>query len=277
MTVTPRGAPQRDAPARDVIRLRVAEGIVGATALSRMIGIGAARAQLSVTAVDQAMEIADLIADFGPDEVVVAGTLIETSVLPTAGRLELSIGDLRTGGAQRLMDAGAPAATIAVLSTTAVAVAGASGERLAIEITEVGADVSPTPPAGGQGEVGDGHEGRTADFAISTAPDGASGVHVVAVRGEIDIFTAPAVKLAAREAVFSGRNRIVLDLTETTFLDSTGLGVVIGLARLVRPDGDLAIVNTNPTITKTFEITGLDDIFAVRPTLDAAIAALGDG
>ena len=273
MTVAARDADSLQAPARDAMRLRVAPGIVGATALSRMIGIGAARAQLSVNAVDQAMEIADLLADFGADEVL-PGSLLEATVLPGAGRLELSIGDLQPGGAQRLLDAGTPATTIAGLTATSVVVAGKLGERLVLEVADAIRDVSPVRGTGSAGRVGDAQEERTADFAISTAPDGASGVHVVTIRGEIDIFTAPAVKLAAREAVFSGRNRIVLDLTETTFLDSTGLGVVIGLARLVRPDGDIAIVNVNPTILKTFEITGLDDIFAVRATLEDAIAAL---
>ena len=273
MTVAARDTDSLGAPARDVVRLRVAPGLIGATALSRMIGIGAARAQLSVNAVDQAMEIADLLADFGADEVL-PGSQLETIVLPGAGRLELSIGDLREGGAQRLMDAGAPAATVAGLAATAVVVRGERGERLMVEVADVVPDAPPVRAPGTPGGVDGIHGERTADFAISTAPDGASGVHVVTVRGEVDIFTAPAVKLAAREAVFSGRNRIVLDLTETTFLDSTGLGVIIGLARLVRPDGDIAIVNVNPTIMKTFEITGLDDIFAVRPTLETAIAAL---
>ena len=51
--------------------------------------------------------------------------------------------------------------------------------------------------------------------------------HVLAVRGEIDLFTAPELKQVLAESIESGRNYIVVDLTETTFLDSTALGVLI--------------------------------------------------
>jgi anti-sigma B factor antagonist len=100
--------------------------------------------------------------------------------------------------------------------------------------------------------------------------------HVVAVAGEIDLFTAPELKSALGEAVDAGRSRIVVDLTETTFLDSTALGVLIGAVKRLRSrDGALTIANTDPNIAKTFEITGLDQIFTIRPTREEAIEALG--
>ncbi|MBI5104899.1 MAG: FixH family protein, partial [Solirubrobacterales bacterium] len=81
--------------------------------------------------------------------------------------------------------------------------------------------------------------------------------HVVAVRGEIDLFTAPELKAALGEAIEGGKSRIVVDLTETSFLDSTALGVLIGtIKRLRSRDGRLTIVNTDQNIAKTFEITG---------------------
>jgi anti-sigma B factor antagonist len=99
--------------------------------------------------------------------------------------------------------------------------------------------------------------------------------HVVAVTGEIDLFTAPELKAVLSEAVEAGRTRIVVDLTETSFLDSTALGVLIGAVKRLRSrDGVLTIVNTDPNIAKTFEITGLDQIFTIRPTRDEAIRAL---
>ncbi len=99
--------------------------------------------------------------------------------------------------------------------------------------------------------------------------------HVVAVRGEIDLFTAPEVKAALTSAIESGRSRIVVDLTETSFLDSTALGVLIGAVKRLRArDGALTIVNVDANIAKTFEITGLDQIFTIRATRDEAIAAL---
>jgi anti-sigma B factor antagonist len=99
--------------------------------------------------------------------------------------------------------------------------------------------------------------------------------HVIAVRGEIDLFTAPELKQKLGEAIEGGRNQIVVDLTETTFLDSTALGVLIGAVKRLRSDsGRLVLVNVDVNIAKTFEITGLDQIFTILPTRDEAIAAL---
>ena len=101
--------------------------------------------------------------------------------------------------------------------------------------------------------------------------------HVVAVRGEIDLFTAPELKQKLTDAIEGGKSRIVVDLTETSFLDSTALGVLIGAVKRLRSrEGALVIVNVDQNIAKTFEITGLDQIFTILPTRDDAIAALDD-
>jgi anti-sigma B factor antagonist len=98
---------------------------------------------------------------------------------------------------------------------------------------------------------------------------------VVAVSGEIDLFTAPELKAALVDGIEAGRTRVVVDLTETTFLDSTALGVLIGAVKRLRSrEGVLTIVNTDANIAKTFEITGLDQIFTIRPTRDEAVEAL---
>lgn len=99
--------------------------------------------------------------------------------------------------------------------------------------------------------------------------------HVVAVVGEIDLFTAPDLKAALSAAIESGHLRIVVDLTDTTFLDSTALGVLIGAVKRLRSrDGRLTIVNVDDNIAKTFEITGLDQIFPISQTRADAIEAL---
>jgi anti-sigma B factor antagonist len=99
--------------------------------------------------------------------------------------------------------------------------------------------------------------------------------HVVAVRGEIDLFTAPELKQKLTDAIEGGKTRIVVDLTQTTFLDSTALGVLIGAVKRLRTrDGALVIVNVDQNIAKTFEITGLDQIFTIVGERDSAIAAL---
>ena len=99
--------------------------------------------------------------------------------------------------------------------------------------------------------------------------------HVVAVRGEIDLFTAPELKQKLTDAIEGGKSRIVVDLTETSFLDSTALGVLIGAVKRLRSrEGALVIVNVDQNIAKTFEITGLDQIFTIVGTRDDAVAAL---
>jgi len=112
------------------------------------------------------------------------------------------------------------------------------------------------------------------EFAISEHPiDGER--HVLAVRGEIDLFTAPELKQVLAESIEAGRARIVVDLTDTTFLDSTALGVLIGAVKRLRSrDGALAIVNVDENIAKTFEITGLDQIFTIVSTREEAVDAV---
>ncbi|MCW2997077.1 MAG: hypothetical protein JWN65_626 [Solirubrobacterales bacterium] len=116
----------------------------------------------------------------------------------------------------------------------------------------------------------------TFDFALSEErlP---SGAHVVAVSGEVDIFTAPDLKRTIALAIEDGAHRLVVDLTQTRFLDSTALGVLIGAVKRLRPlDGRMAIVNTEPSTAKTFQITGLDRIFTIVPTRDEAVSAVSD-
>ncbi len=112
------------------------------------------------------------------------------------------------------------------------------------------------------------------DFAVTEhAID--SERHVLAVHGEIDLFTAPELKQVLAECIEAGRIRIVVDLTETTFLDSTALGVLIGAVKRLRSrDGALALVNVDENIAKTFEITGLDQIFTILPTREEAVRAV---
>ena len=101
--------------------------------------------------------------------------------------------------------------------------------------------------------------------------------HVVAVSGEIDLFTAPELKSALGEALESGHTRIVVDLTNTSFLDSTALGVLIGAVKRLRSrDGALVIVNVDANIAKTFEITGLDKIFTIVPTVEDALRSFDE-
>src|ERR1700754_7913 len=108
------------------------------------------------------------------------------------------------------------------------------------------------------------------DFEIDDRPIG-DDTHVVAVTGEIDLFTAPEFKQHVAAPIDEGRMHVVVDLTATTFIDSSSLGVLIGAhRRLRRLEGTLVIVCSNDAIVKTFRITGLDSVFTIVNTLDEA-------
>ena len=96
---------------------------------------------------------------------------------------------------------------------------------------------------------------------------------VLAVRGEVDVYTAPRLRERLIELVSQGSHQVVVDLEGVDFLDSTGLGVLVGgLKRLRSHDGDMILVCTQPRILKVFEITGLTKVFAIHETVDAAVA-----
>ena len=97
--------------------------------------------------------------------------------------------------------------------------------------------------------------------------------HVVAVSGEIDLFTAPEFKQRMSEPIDAGRSQLVVDLSGTTFIDSSSLGVLIGAHRRLKlRGGSLVVVCTSDAIAKTFKVTGLDGVFTVAPTVESALA-----
>jgi anti-sigma B factor antagonist len=105
--------------------------------------------------------------------------------------------------------------------------------------------------------------------------------HVVAVTGEIDLFTAPEFKQRVSAPIDAGRSNVVVDLRATTFIDSSSLGVLIGAHRRLKlRGGALVVVCDNEAIVKTFRITGLDGVFTLVPSLEDALdgdAAVGAG
>ena len=97
--------------------------------------------------------------------------------------------------------------------------------------------------------------------------------HLVAVSGEIDLFTALEIKQRLSAPIDAGRSQLVVDLSATTFIDSSSLGVLIGAHRRLKlRGGSLVVVCTNEAITKTLKITGLDGVFTVAPSIAAALA-----
>jgi anti-sigma B factor antagonist len=104
--------------------------------------------------------------------------------------------------------------------------------------------------------------------------DHRGGYAVLAVRGEVDVYTAPRLRERLIELVSQGSHQVVVDLEGVDFLDSTGLGVLVGgLKRLRSHDGDMILVCTQPRILKVFEITGLTKVFSIHDSVESATAA----
>jgi anti-sigma B factor antagonist len=98
--------------------------------------------------------------------------------------------------------------------------------------------------------------------------------HAVSVRGEIDLFTAPEFKQRINAAIDAGRERILVDLTETSFIDSSSLGVLIAAHRRLRlRGGSLVVVSDNRAVLNTFRVTGLEGVFEIARSRDDALAS----
>lgn len=97
---------------------------------------------------------------------------------------------------------------------------------------------------------------------------------VVDVKGEIDVYTAPKLREKLIELVSEGSYNVVVNLEGVDFLDSTGLGVLVGaLKRVKAHDGDLSLVCTQDKILKIFKITGLTKVFPIHPSVEEATEA----
>jgi anti-sigma B factor antagonist len=100
------------------------------------------------------------------------------------------------------------------------------------------------------------------------------GIEIVDVEGEIDVYTAPRLRELLIELVNSRFYQLVVNMEKVEFLDSTGLGVLVGGLKRVRAhDGSLDLVCTQERILKIFRITGLTKVFGIHDTVDEAIAA----
>lgn len=100
----------------------------------------------------------------------------------------------------------------------------------------------------------------------------ADGIHVVSVAGELDIYTVPAFERELVAAVGGGAERVIVDLTECEFLDSTALGVLLS-ARTALADshGGLPLVIRDRNILRVFQIAGCETLFAMHATRAAAM------
>jgi anti-sigma B factor antagonist len=104
-----------------------------------------------------------------------------------------------------------------------------------------------------------------------TAGDGCA---VIVVTGEVDVYTVPQLRELVVDLIGRGFVHLIADLRDVDFLDSTGLGALVGTLRRVRTiDGSLMLVTKSERIMDIFKLTGLDNAFDIYPTIPKAVAA----
>lgn len=102
-------------------------------------------------------------------------------------------------------------------------------------------------------------------------------VVIMTVSGEVDVYTAPQLRSALEERVAAEQIKIVIDLQGVGFLDSTGLGVLVGRLKALRKiGGSLRVVCTDERILRLFAITGLDQVLPIHDTVDEALESVDD-
>jgi anti-sigma B factor antagonist len=115
---------------------------------------------------------------------------------------------------------------------------------------------------------------RGVDVDLTLATSEVEGATIIAVGGEIDVYTAPKLRDKITELVADGVYDIIVDMEAVEFLDSTGLGVLVGGLKKVRAhDGSLQLICTQDRLLKIFRITGLAKVFVIHDSADGALAA----
>jgi anti-sigma B factor antagonist len=115
-------------------------------------------------------------------------------------------------------------------------------------------------------------EEESVDLTLESRQE--AGRTIIEVAGEIDVYTAPKLRDRIADLVASGHHDLVIDLEGVEFLDSTGLGVLVGgLKRVRTQDGSLQLICTQERLLKIFRITGLAKVFAIHDSQESALAA----
>jgi anti-sigma B factor antagonist len=100
---------------------------------------------------------------------------------------------------------------------------------------------------------------------------------MVVVRGELDLFAAPELKEAIAQALAAESRDLIVDLTQTVFIDSSGLSaLMLAMKRAHSLGGRLVVVDAGGSVSRTFRVAGVDQILTIVPTREAALAALAD-
>jgi len=108
------------------------------------------------------------------------------------------------------------------------------------------------------------------DLGLAERSD--AGWTVLTVSGEIDIATAPSLRERLHALLAEGKHKLIVDLDDVGFLDSTALGVLVGALKRARVDnGEVRIACAQPRVLKVFEITRLDSAFDLFDSVEGAV------
>ena len=107
------------------------------------------------------------------------------------------------------------------------------------------------------------------DVATDVTEDGVAVIHA---QGRMNMAAAPLVRSTVSDLTSAGRSRIVVDLAGVTFIDSSGLGALIGGLKAARQaDGDLRIAAPTEQVLTVLGLTNLDRVLRPHPTVEAAL------
>jgi anti-sigma B factor antagonist len=101
-------------------------------------------------------------------------------------------------------------------------------------------------------------------------------VSVVALRGELDFDEAPSFGRVLEELRADGERKVVVDLSDLTFIDSSGISVLVGAARASAAEqGMLVVAAPTPHVQRVFDIVNLSELLAIEPSLESALQRIG--
>lgn len=111
----------------------------------------------------------------------------------------------------------------------------------------------------------------TIDFVVESRTEGPW--TVIDVTGEVDMFTAPKLREKLVQTVDQGAYKIIVNLEGVSFMDSTGLGTLVGgLKRVKEHDGTLGLVCSSRPVLRVLTITGLNNVFPIHESVEQALA-----
>jgi anti-sigma B factor antagonist len=114
----------------------------------------------------------------------------------------------------------------------------------------------------------------TGNEPITTAITYQEGIAVLTVGGEVDLATVPEFDAAITQALTREPTALVIDLSGVDFFASAGLQALVATHESVSKSAKFAVVANGPATSRPIQLTGLDQIFSLYPTLDEAMAAL---